>query len=101
MELGLSQKHVGNELGVSFQQIQKYESEKNQVPLSKLLALANVLSVPMTYFFEPYDKSSYSPIQSKDGLKLIQRFEAIQNKEVRKAILSFVDEISQSYVDAG
>ena len=56
LSLGLTQTKVGDALGFSFQQIQKYEKGINGVTSEKLLDLANVLQVPINFFYEGYDK---------------------------------------------
>ena len=56
LSLGLTQTKVGDALGFSFQQIQKYEKGLNGVTSEKLLDLANVLQVPINFFYEGYDK---------------------------------------------
>lgn len=50
--LGLSQGEIGARLGLSFQQIQKYERGTNRIGASRLYRLSKVLGVPITYFFE-------------------------------------------------
>ena len=50
--LGLSQERLGNLIGLTFQQIQKYESGANRVSSSRLYDIARVLDIGMTYFFE-------------------------------------------------
>ena len=57
LSLGLTQTKVGDALGFSFQQIQKYEKGLNGVTSEKLLDLANVLQVPINFFYEGYDKN--------------------------------------------
>lgn len=49
---GLSQTELGERIGVSFQQVQKYENAANRVSGSRLLAISKVLDVPITYFYE-------------------------------------------------
>ena len=56
LSLGLTQTKVGDALGFSFQQIQKYEKGLNGVTSEKLLDLANVLQVPINFFYEGYNK---------------------------------------------
>ena len=56
LELGLTQTKVGEALGFSFQQIQKYEKGTNGVSSENLLSLANFLKVPITYFYEGYSE---------------------------------------------
>ena len=57
LSLGLTQTKVVDALGISFQQIQKYEKGLNGVTSEKLLDLANVLQVPINFFYEGYDKN--------------------------------------------
>ena len=57
LSLGLTQTKVGDALGFSFQQIQKYEKGINGVTSEKLLDLANVLQVPINFFYDGYDKN--------------------------------------------
>ena len=57
LSLGLTQTKVVDALGFSFQQIQKYEKGLNGVTSEKLLDLANVLQVPINFFYEGYDKN--------------------------------------------
>lgn len=50
--MSITQQELGKLIGVSFQQIQKYETGTNRVSASKLIFIANALSVPITYFFD-------------------------------------------------
>ncbi|WP_366512958.1 helix-turn-helix transcriptional regulator [Mesorhizobium sp.] len=50
--LGMSQEKLGENLGITFQQIQKYEKGTNRVGASRLQAIASILSVPVAFFFE-------------------------------------------------
>lgn len=52
MMLGMSQEKLGEHLGITFQQIQKYEKGTNRIGASRLQAIARVLSVPVAFFFE-------------------------------------------------
>ena len=67
---GLSQERLGNELGVTFQQVQKYEKGSNRVGASRLSNAAKVLSVPVSFFFENEAGGEKSP-QANDGLLAI------------------------------
>jgi transcriptional regulator with XRE-family HTH domain len=51
-ELGMTQETLGNALGVTFQQVQKYERGTNRVSAGRLFSLANLLDVEVSYFFE-------------------------------------------------
>src|SRR3712207_9562411 len=50
--LGMSQTELGEKIGVTFQQIQKYELGTNRIGASRLASIANTLGVPITFFFE-------------------------------------------------
>jgi transcriptional regulator with XRE-family HTH domain len=52
--VGMSQKQLGDAVGVRFQQIQKYECGANHVSAARLWSLADVLGVPMGYFYEDF-----------------------------------------------
>ena len=58
MELGMSQSTLASGLGVSFQQVQKYESGKNRISSGRLWQIAQTLQVQVNYFFEGLDKIS-------------------------------------------
>jgi transcriptional regulator with XRE-family HTH domain len=60
-ELGFSQTALGDEVGVAFQQIQKYENGRNRVGASRLAAIAKALEVPVDYFFPDADKEALDP----------------------------------------
>ena len=59
--LGMSQERLGECLGVTFQQVQKYEGGANRIGASRLYDIAGVLGVPITYFFEDYDEQENVP----------------------------------------
>jgi len=67
---GLSQERFGNELGVTFQQVQKYEKGSNRVGASRLSDAAKILSVPVSFFFEN-DEGNDKPRKANDGLLAI------------------------------
>ena len=56
MALGISQTKLANALGVSFQQVQKYEKGSNRISASKLLAISHLLERPVSYFFDGADE---------------------------------------------
>lgn len=66
--LGMSQEHLGDALGVTFQQIQKYERGANRVGASRLFDISRVLDVPISYFFDdlPSDMST-TPLSGPRG----------------------------------
>lgn len=102
-EFGLSQLVLAKKIGVSFQQVQKYENGRNRVSASRLQNLSSVLDVPLSYFFETPsitdEKSSRdmdSFIASKDGMALLRALIKIADLDVRRAVVKFICMIADS-----
>ena len=57
----LTQDGLAQKLGISFQQVQKYENGSNRVSTSRLWNIANALGIPVTYFFEELDQTDTAP----------------------------------------
>jgi transcriptional regulator with XRE-family HTH domain len=94
----MSQESLGERLGVSFQQVQKYERGSNRVSASRLFFLADALDVPVSYFFEGLDESGrvsgeaasddlYAFITSPDGVILAAAFSSIGDQSVRRKLI--------------
>lgn len=99
--LGMTQEQLGDALGTSFQQVQKYEKGINRIGASRLHSVANCLDVPITFFFEGQpaelevglDQSASQlaeMMKSKDCIELAMAYLAIQDKDVQKKILALV-----------
>ncbi len=75
--LGMSQTTLGDVLGLSFQQVQKYEKGTNRMGSSRLFDLSRVLDVPVEYFFEemPSEVAARSPAQRRRKAKAPQSYE--------------------------
>ena len=95
VELGLSQTQLANALGVTFQQVQKYEKGVNRIGASRLHAIAGVLHVPVSYFFpaageEVNHGASTSEVLALLGfpgaMDLLRNFARIPDRSVREAI---------------
>jgi transcriptional regulator with XRE-family HTH domain len=97
----------GFELGVTFQQVQKYEKGTNRIGASRLQQISDVLQVPVAFFFEgmpnasaPHGESALSVAQIDDfvsdidGLRLIEAFMRIDNATLRRRIVMLVQEIA-------
>jgi transcriptional regulator with XRE-family HTH domain len=103
MQLRFSQTQLGKELGVSFQQIQKYEKGINRVSAGRLQKIAEVLKVPMAFFFEPLAgvREENQPIldflDNASGLRLMRAFTHIQDKKMQSAILELVEQAASGY----
>ena len=110
--LGMSQEKLGDALGITFQQIQKYEKGANRIGASRLQAIANVLSVPVSFFFDDApneagvvnrglgEESSTTYVvdflNSTEGLQLNRAFVKITDGKVRRKIIDLVKSLSDS-----
>jgi transcriptional regulator with XRE-family HTH domain len=108
MLLGMSQEKLGEQLGLTFQQVQKYEKGVNRIGASRLFDLAHVLGVPVQFFYEdvpagteaetarpgmaerPAESYVVDFLSSRDGLELNKAFIRIEDPIVRKAIVDLV-----------
>jgi transcriptional regulator with XRE-family HTH domain len=103
--LGVSQEDLGRRLGLTFQQIQKFESGSNRISASYLFEIANALQVPVSYFFEDADKPDYlaklsKPIQkfimTGEGLALWRAYSRIADDKLRQRVLDLVKAMSDA-----
>jgi transcriptional regulator with XRE-family HTH domain len=106
IETGLSQEALGERLGVSFQQIQKYERGANRISASRLFVLANALSVPVQFFFDGLDDDAplaaapegdelYRFIASSDGVALALAFSKISDQKIRRSVIDLVRTLAE------
>ena len=106
--LGLSQEKLGEKLGITFQQIQKYEKGTNRVGASRLQAMANAMEVPVSYFFPDAAPSADSSglqeegaafmmdfMSTADGLELSRSFMRIRSSKVRRKIVELVRALAE------
>lgn len=103
--LGISQERLGERLGLTFQQIQKYEKGVNRIGASRLFQISRILDTPVQFFFEGApledgeDRSADSAIMgflaSVEGLQLNSAFVKIQHEETRLRILELVKTLSE------
>ncbi len=92
---GMSQSAVAERLGLSFQQLQKYERGYNRFSASRLYELAQLLGVPVSYFYEGMEEGKSTPSQDeiltkRETLELVRAYYAISNREVRDKIRGLV-----------
>ncbi len=75
--LGMTQTTLGDQLGVSFQQMQKYENGMNRISASRLFVLSRVFDVPVEYFFDdmPREVAASSPAQGGGKAKKLPSYE--------------------------
>ena len=106
MMLGMSQEKLGDALDLTFQQVQKYEKGTNRIGASRLQHIANILQVPVEFFFEgapgqltadgKTPSSAYVSdfLATSDGLALTKAFMQIKNAKLRRSIVNLVEEIA-------
>ncbi len=109
-EARMSQKKLAECIGVSFQQVQKYESVKNKISISRLFEFSKILGVSMASFFDglnyrsvrcgfagksfEIDDDLYSIEEIKEYLPLIKAYGKIENERIRRNVLELVKSIS-------
>ena len=108
-ELGLSQTTLGEKLGVTFQQVQKYEKGTNRIGASRLLAIAGVLDVPVGYFFPKGDEvgagEQAQPAEILDllsvrgAIELLRDYMEISDPAARKALRVLVTALANASRD--
>ena len=111
MMLGMSQEKLGDALGLTFQQVQKYEKGANRIGASRLQQISNTLQVPVSFFFEGAPNApghtpsgmSEAPspayvsdfLSTSDGLSLTKAFMRIKNAKLRRRIVDLVEQIAE------
>jgi transcriptional regulator with XRE-family HTH domain len=100
--LGLSQEKLGDALGLTFQQVQKYEKGTNRISASKLQHICQILQVPVPFFFEgapaglggTAESPSYVNdfLATSDGVALAKAFMRIENSKLRRLIVGIVED---------
>jgi transcriptional regulator with XRE-family HTH domain len=109
MMLSMSQEKLGGALGLTFQQVQKYEKGTNRIGASRLQQISHILQVPVAFFFEGAPSSSPQPhgaheapsptyvsdfLATSDGLALTKAFMEIKEPKLRRRIVDLVEEIA-------
>ncbi len=85
--LGMTQTDLGDALGLTFQQVQKYENGKNRISASKLFKLSQVLDVSIEYFFDHMPPVvAASPMITQETLKLVRSYYEIEDAKIRKRV---------------
>jgi transcriptional regulator with XRE-family HTH domain len=115
--ISLSQEELGQKLGVTFQQVQKYERGANRVSASTLYHLAKILDVPVSFFFDDQDpvraaavpdgfltapESVVDPqLSSAETRALVAAFFAIEDMEVKQAMLRLLRALAEKRAEPG
>ncbi|NBJ13568.1 helix-turn-helix domain-containing protein [Microvirga arsenatis] len=101
VSIGMSQEKLGDMLGLTFQQVQKYEKGMNRISVARLVEIAKILGVDIHFFFNgiksgagfaeegapPYVADVMS---TPEGLQLVRNFTSIKSSKVRKSIVQLV-----------
>jgi len=110
MMVGMSQEKLGDALGLTFQQVQKYEKGTNRIGASRLQQISHILQVPVAFFFEGAPNvpggttenldGAPSPayvsdfLATSDGLSLTKSFMRIKDAKLRRKIVDLVEQIA-------
>lgn len=110
--LGLSQTQLGHELGVTFQQVQKYERGTNRIGSSRLFRMSNTLDVPVAYFFEGAETKMPGYVSVKETMgdavfdreetqELVDAYYRIADPRIRKKVLGLARLLSSGVDEYG
>jgi transcriptional regulator with XRE-family HTH domain len=112
MMIGMSQEKLGDALGLTFQQVQKYEKGANRISASRLQHIAHILQVTIAFFFEGVPSQPGQPrgvgdapspayvsafLSTTDGLALIKAFMSLKDAKLRRSIVNLVEAIDRNH----
>ncbi|HVZ15132.1 MAG TPA: helix-turn-helix transcriptional regulator [Bauldia sp.] len=118
MMLGMSQEKLGEHLGITFQQIQKYEKGTNRIGASRLQHIARVLTVPVSFFFEdapgtpsagasagmaetvPNTSHVVDFLSTSEGIQLNKAFVRIKEAKLRRRVIDLIRSLSGDDAEA-
>jgi transcriptional regulator with XRE-family HTH domain len=111
--VSMSQEKLGEALGITFQQIQKYEKGANRIGASRLQQIAKILGVPVEFFFEGAPAGDGAPaagfsdlpqpsfmsefMATSEGVQLTRAFVRISDPQVRRRLVELVETIADSH----
>jgi transcriptional regulator with XRE-family HTH domain len=114
LEINMSQEQLADILGVTFQQIQKYEKGVNRVAASRLFELSGALGVPVSYFFEglqaghppgvgeeEMETRLLSALATSEGQQLLALFSGIQSPRLRRRVVDLVRVLAEEEAGEG
>jgi transcriptional regulator with XRE-family HTH domain len=108
MTIGMSQEKLGEMLGLTFQQVQKYEKGTNRISVGRMIDIAKVLGVDIQFFFDGltgtkpggFSEPAQPPfvsdfISTQDGHQLMRAFTRIKNSRHRRAIVQLANALAE------
>jgi transcriptional regulator with XRE-family HTH domain len=109
--LGMSQEKLGDALGLTFQQVQKYERGANRVGASRLYDLSRVLDVPVSYFFDEFsdrpllaeageasaDPYQPNPMMKRETLELVRAYLRISDPQIKRRVFELTKALAAAY----
>ena len=113
--MGMSQEKLGEKLGVTFQQVQKYEKGTNRISASRLFQLTNILNAPVSFFYDGVHGESKSAsgfaeegstdfamdlLNDPETLQLYRAFSSVKDPKIRRRIVDLVKSIADDTTDA-
>lgn len=101
--VGLTQEKLGSCLGLTFQQIQKYEKGTNRISASRLFEMSQILKINIEYFFEDLETEHHIDLDldfrmAGENLSLIREFSKIKKPSVRKSVALLVNSLAEDSV---
>jgi len=104
MERGMSQTDLGGELGLTFQQVQKYEKGTNRISAGRLQHISEILGVPVSVFFATESKepavngNGHSELsESGAALRLLRAYSRIPDPQIKQALTSLAEKIAGDF----
>ena len=110
--LDISQTRLADALGVTFQQVQKYEKGVNRISASRLQQMSHFLQIPIPFFFEglpspsqgskktqsvPFPTYVSDFVATSGGLSLTKAFMAIKRSNLRRAVVDLVEQVAEQF----
>jgi transcriptional regulator with XRE-family HTH domain len=101
LQKGLSQEKLGDALGVTFQQVQKYEKGTNRIGAGRIQRIAEILDVPVTNFFTSHGHKGATSnemvelLDTAAGLRLVRAYLRIRDSQTRHAVIHLVEKVAE------
>jgi transcriptional regulator with XRE-family HTH domain len=105
LQKGLSQEKLGDQLGLTFQQVQKYEKGTNRIGAGRLQRIADILEIPVADFFTSHKQGGAAPaeifklLDTAAALRLVRAYSRIREPRLQQAITRLVERIAADNVE--